>query len=550
MSKIYDASTTAVVTAGSLTGVVNSDVVTVTGVATYDTSAVGTGKTITVAYTLAGAQAGNYIKPINYSTTTGIITAKPITVTADSGQTKIFGAADPTFTYSTSTSLLGSDVFTGVLGRAAGETVGTYAITQNTLAASANYAITFVPANFSITATIPGAPTIGTATAGNATATVAFTAPVSNGGSVITYYTVTSSSTGAVVTATSTASPITVTGLANGTAYTFTVTATNAVGTSASSSVSNSVVITSSPLTAIGVITGTTQVGSVLTAGALTPAEATVTYQWQSATISGGVYSNISGATASTYTLVTSDLGTFIKVVATATGNYTGTATSTATSIILGNITFTYNGGSVTYGTVYNSTTSKVWLDRNLGATRVALSSTDYLAYGDLFQWGRPADGHQLITWTNSTTGAGTNGTQSGQVATTTPGTNTFIIPNTDWSSIDSNGAIRSAYFGKTDGTGICPTGFRVPTEAELDTERASWSSQNSAGAFASLLKLTVVGYRNYNSGSLSNVGGYGYYWSSSVDGARSRFLYFGSGNATMSSYYREYGITARCLKD
>lgn len=85
----------------------------------------------------------------------------------------------------------------------------------------------------------PGAPTIGTATAGNATASVAFTAPASNGGSAITGYTVTSSPAG--ITATGSTSPINVTGLSNGTAYTFTVTATNVVGTGAASAASNSV---------------------------------------------------------------------------------------------------------------------------------------------------------------------------------------------------------------------------------------------------------------------------------------------------------------------
>ncbi len=89
------------------------------------------------------------------------------------------------------------------------------------------------------TATVPGAPAIGTATAGNAQATVSFSAPSSNGGSVITSYTVTSSPGG--ITASGASSPLTVTGLTNGTAYTFTVKATNSVGTGASSAASNAV---------------------------------------------------------------------------------------------------------------------------------------------------------------------------------------------------------------------------------------------------------------------------------------------------------------------
>jgi hypothetical protein len=87
--------------------------------------------------------------------------------------------------------------------------------------------------------TAPGAPTGVTATAGNASATVSFTAPASNGGSPITSYTVTASPGGA--TATGSASPITVPNLTNGTAYTFTVTATNAIGTGPPSAPSNSV---------------------------------------------------------------------------------------------------------------------------------------------------------------------------------------------------------------------------------------------------------------------------------------------------------------------
>ena len=44
---------------------------------------------------------------------------------------------------------------------------------------------------------------------------------------------------------------------------------------------------------------------------------------------------------------------------------------------------------------VTNPVTGRTWMDRNLGASRVAMSSTDTLAYGDLYQWGRRSDGHQ-----------------------------------------------------------------------------------------------------------------------------------------------------------
>jgi hypothetical protein len=90
---------------------------------------------------------------------------------------------------------------------------------------------------------VPAAPTIGTAVAGNANASVAFT-PAATLCTANTSYTATSNP--GSFTGSGSASPLTVGSLVNGTGYTFTVTATNAVGTGAASGASNSVTPNSS----------------------------------------------------------------------------------------------------------------------------------------------------------------------------------------------------------------------------------------------------------------------------------------------------------------
>lgn len=95
------------------------------------------------------------------------------------------------------------------------------------------------------TAEVPGAPTSVIATAGNAIASVTFAAPANNGGSAITGYTVTSIPAGGIDSnAGSTSLTHNITGLTNGTSYTFTVKATNSVGSSVASAVSNLVIPT------------------------------------------------------------------------------------------------------------------------------------------------------------------------------------------------------------------------------------------------------------------------------------------------------------------
>ena len=80
------------------------------------------------------------------------ITAKPITVTADASQTKVYGTTNPIYTYTVAPSLVSGDSFTGTLSRAAGENIGNYGIGQGSLSAGTNYNITYVAKDFAITA--------------------------------------------------------------------------------------------------------------------------------------------------------------------------------------------------------------------------------------------------------------------------------------------------------------------------------------------------------------------------------------------------------------
>ena len=188
---------------------------------------------------------------------------------------------------------------------------------------------------------------------------------------------------------------------------------------------------------------------------------------------------------------------------------------------------------------VSNPTTGKIWMDRNLGASQVATSSTDAASYGDLYQWGRGTDGHQIRT-------SGTIATLS---TTDVPGHGNFITNGSspyDWRS-PQNGSLWQGVSGTNN---PCPSGYRLPTEAELNAERLSWSSNNSVGAFGSTLKLPVAGFRGDSNGSLYTVGSDGFYWSSTVTGTNARSLFFGSSSAGMISNGRAYGNSVRCLKD
>lgn len=136
-------------------------------------------------------------------------------------------------------------------------------------------------------ATTPGAPTIGTATAGDGAVSIAFTAPASNGGSAILDYQVLLS-TGQ--TATGTTSPIIVTA-PNSTPVTATVRARNAVGYGAASAASNSVTpVATSDITSGIVVANRLQVPTVPSAGNVNPLR---TYQREHTAHADGAISNL-----------------------------------------------------------------------------------------------------------------------------------------------------------------------------------------------------------------------------------------------------------------
>jgi len=204
-------------------------------------------------------------------------------------------------------------------------------------------------------------------------------------------------------------------------------------------------------------------------------------------------------------------------------------------------VTFMYNGSQVTYGTIeidYGGGNVECWMDRNLGAMQVATAPNDSFAYGDLFQWGRDDDGHQIRT----------SGTTTILASTDTPGHSNFILDTHpfDWRSDNNN----NRWNANPIVNNPCPEGFVIPTDTEWDTERLNWLSDDYIGAFNSPLKFTISGYRDDGNGSLYSVGIDGYYWSKNIDDAYSKYLNIGSSYAGIYSNGRGDGFSVRCLKD
>jgi uncharacterized protein (TIGR02145 family) len=356
-------------------------------------------------------------------------------------------------------------------------------------------------------------------------ASVAFTAPVSNGGTVITGYTVTSSPGG--LTATGASSPLIVPGLTNGTSYTFTVVATNAVGNSVASSASSAVI----PKTVPGAPTSPIATANYKQASIAFTAPASnggTDITGYTVTSSPGGFSATGASSPLVVTGLTNGTAYTFTVVATnAVGN---SSASSASSAVIPNC-----GAYVSAG-VY-----KVFSCFNLGATDTTVDPNIPIQgiHGNYYQWG-------------SNTVVATASTSAGAIS----GWNTTAAANGAW--LDASKTANDP----------CPTGFRVPTNAQWSgvlnaalntiTRTGSWSNSETnfttAISFGTstvkTLTLPAAGFRSYYDGTLTNRGANGGYWSSTENDSFAWYLGFNSSSANTSNSNRASGFSVRCVSE
>lgn len=188
------------------------------------------------------------------------------------------------------------------------------------------------------------------------------------------------------------------------------------------------------------------------------------------------------------------------------------------------------------YGNIYKEITSpktgKVWLDRNLGATKVCESLTDGCK-GDYFQWGRKANGHEKANATTSSTKLADDVTSNGSFITSS---DTRWSTKTDESLWNDDGANM-----------VCPTGFTVPSTSDLENELEGFTRTT---LFDNFLKISNNG-RKHRNGSMDG-NSYSYFWTKTTTGSNfgyAKAMKIETLNAVIEDEALNSGLAIRCIK-
>jgi uncharacterized protein (TIGR02145 family) len=211
-----------------------------------------------------------------------------------------------------------------------------------------------------------------------------------------------------------------------------------------------------------------------------------------------------------------------------------------------------------------------IFMDRNLGATKAGTGSG--IGTGLFYQWGRkdpfpatlapgatqPGSGSFTAVATSSTVGTVTNTIKNPGVfyynSSSPYDWHYASRDNTLWGH-DVNGGIKTIY-------DPCPSGWRVPVNYNMSEATSPWNgfTSSNGGSFSNGYNwgtnavYPAAGHRIYSSGSLGNVGTYGYYWSASPNSSASSYasyLNFNSGAVNMNgNATRAYGFSVRCSQE